>query len=450
MLSALDRFGLRHQIGWAMFLHAAILVGLVVVVIVIGGPGSSRTQVFRLAEPDDVASMADAFEQTPRPAWQVLANALSHDEQRVAIMRSFPPEASAADGEVSTPANLAPIEGAFATAVGPRPLRVVAQGATHTHLASGMVYSTAPLRVYIGLRTGDVMEVERLTSPPVGRWLANMPWLLATMLFIDGALVFWLAGLTKRPVDRLLQAVRKDDFEGMNLGGPRELAELGRAFRDLRANLHRLLEERTRMLAAIAHDYRTYLTRLELRADYIADERQRALASADIEEMNLLLDDTLTFAEQTVEGLGDVGRTDARAELEVIEADRQMLGQNITLSLGGGDLTARLPRIAFQRIVANLIDNAVQYGKNVEVCARSGDEAIVVTILDDGPGVPEDRIGDLTEPFLRLDESRARHTGGAGLGLSIVKALADRHNVSLALENREEGGFRVRLWLPTD
>jgi signal transduction histidine kinase len=217
----------------------------------------------------------------------------------------------------------------------------------------------------------------------------------------------------------------------------------------MRARLHTLLDERTRIIAAVAHDFRTYLTRLELRSDFIDDPEQRALAERDLSEMRHLIDDALTFARPGPEW-GDKGAiVDLHDELSDIIDMRRELGEDIRLAGNCAGWHARATPLALRRMLANLLDNAGRYGGGAIsiAVARSGG-AIVIGVEDDGPGVPDDRLPDLIEPFMRLESSRARHTGGVGLGLSIVQALAHRFGGTLHLENRREGGLRAVLALP--
>ena len=164
--------------------------------------------------------------------------------------------------------------------------------------------------------------------------------------------------------------------------------------------------------------------------------------------MSCLLDDTLTFAREMSaanDGFGET--TDLTMEIECAAATRRQLGELIVIGHLPASMTSSIPRIAFQRILGNLLDNASRYGGSAAISATSSAEQIEVVIDDDGPGVPEAQLSRLTEPFHRLEESRARHTGGAGLGLSIVQALIERHGGRLLLENRAGGGFRARLQL---
>lgn len=446
MLSRLRLDGLAQRIALLILCHAVILCGLLLAMLNAGD--DLRSPIYRFAEPVEVAAIANAFERTPPANHPDLVRAFTNELQQVAILRRWPSVDLSSVAPDMQP-GLDKTAAKFRTALEGRPFRIqMAGGEFRVNFdRERRLLSHKPVRVLILLKTGEILAVRRVTFPVVARVIAYAPRLAVAIAIVDILLILWLAALTTRPVDRLLTAVRADKMEGLAIAGPRELVELGSAFSALRARLHGLIEERTRILAAIAHDFRTYLTRLQLRADYIDDAQQRALAEEDLREMNMLLSDTLTFAGQSAEGYGDPEDTDMRVELETAIADRRQLGQSVQLGPLPLKLRARVARISCRRMLANLIDNAVRYGDRAYVHVECVDGSIVVTVEDDGPGVPEEHLAELTEPFLRLESSRARHTGGAGLGLSIVQALAHRHGGALVLGNRPEGGFRARLTL---
>lgn len=115
---------------------------------------------------------------------------------------------------------------------------------------------------------------------------------------------------------------------------------------------------------------------------------------------------------------------------------------------GDVPLPCKCEPLAFRRILANLIDNAIRYGARARIALGEEDGTVIVSVTDDGPGVPPDLISRVTEPFERIEPSRSRHSGGVGLGLSIVKALAENHGGTIAIENRMTGGLRVAVRLP--
>ena len=307
--------------------------------------------------------------------------------------------------------------------------------------------SRDPFRVLVALPDGSAIEIQRMAVMRLSKLANNLTEWIVLVLFLDLVIIAWLVAEVTRPVDRLVRAVKHDDIDAMVISQPREFAELGRAFHDLRVRLNDMMEERIRIIAAIAHDFRTYLTRFELRSDFIEDPEERAAMLRDLHEMRDLMDDALTFADSDREKADDAG-FDLRAELEHAIAVRGGAGQTVRL-LPGPDTTVRASPPAFRRMIANLLDNAAQYaGEECVVSWSLTRRSVLVTVEDDGPGIPADRLQDMLEPFARLEQSRARNTGGVGLGLSIVHELAQRSGGHLRLENRAEGGLRAILELP--
>jgi signal transduction histidine kinase len=253
-----------------------------------------------------------------------------------------------------------------------------------------------------------------------------------------------------RPTRRLAQAARgladNIDMADMPVKGAAEIRALSTAFNDMKQTIRGLMNERTRMLAAVAHDLRTYLTRLRLRTEFIADPEQQARAVQDITEMGLLIDDTIMFAREAT-GHGDtvVVATDVRRELREFISVRREIGELVSGQTEAEPLMARCAPLALRRMLANLTDNALRYGKTARLDAYIVAGEIRITVDDDGPGVPEEAAARLMEPFERLEPSRGRSTGGAGLGLAIVKALAKSQHGNLRIENRPEGGLRATI-----
>jgi signal transduction histidine kinase len=198
------------------------------------------------------------------------------------------------------------------------------------------------------------------------------------------------------------------------------------------------------MLAAIAHDMRTYLTRLRLRAEYIDAAEQRTKAVQDLDEMALLLDDTLLFARTDSDTSVHPEPIGLAAELARIVAQRIEMGCAVTLE---GDVagTVMADRIGLRRMLANLIDNGLRYGTRVMLTVCETGSMIEIAVADDGPGVPADALARLGQPYARIDPSRDRATGGAGLGLAIVGALAGQMGARLILANRTPHGLLATL-----
>jgi signal transduction histidine kinase len=230
------------------------------------------------------------------------------------------------------------------------------------------------------------------------------------------------------------------------LRGSAEMRQAARAFNDMQAGLRRLVENRTRMLAAISHDLRTPLTLLRLRAEAVenAEERERMLAT--IAEMNGMIEATLAFARD--EATAEPRRpTDVTALVASIVDDMADAGAEVTMAPAEPVVCDCQPA-ALRRALRNLVDNAVKYGMAAAVAVSATARSVTVTVDDQGPGIPEAELGRVVEPFYRLEASRNRATGGIGLGLAIAASIAAAHGGELTLVNRPEGGLRATLRLP--
>jgi len=431
---------LRDRIAVIVLLHLLAMVA--VITIFVQQTDASRMDPFyRLPDPAKVALIASAFERTPPETHGDLARAFSDLTLTVSLRPRLPDPMPGA----VTPETLL----RYRDALGGRPFRVQVFGAEGTRSFDSQPGLTrSPIRIVVQLPGGQALTVEQKVTAPVTKILDNLILFLVVVAVLDVLVILWLAAQTTRPVERLAAAVRRDGLDDFQQSGPREIVELGETIRQLRARLRGMIDERTRMLAAIAHDYRTYLTRMDLRREFIDDPRQRELAGKDVEEMRDLLSDTLTFARESSTSETELATCEVRGELAAIAMERSRVAQNIEITPIGEAIVVRASHLSFQRMMANLLDNAVRYGgERVRVRVQADKAHIHILVEDDGPGVPDGDLARLLQPFERLEPSRARQTGGVGLGLSIVQALARRYEGGLQLENRKEGGFRAILTL---
>jgi len=277
-------------------------------------------------------------------------------------------------------------------------------------------------------------------------------WLLYAIMFplCLGLLAYVVARMATRPLGRLAQAATAlgGDINQPPLpeSGPSEVRHAAAAFNVMQARIRSYVEERTEMLAAIAHDLQTPLTRLRLRLEKVADETLRDKLVADLSAMQGMIREDLDLAMSLDTG-GMMQRVDLDSLLSSVCADAVDTGQDVTLS---GQTRASIPAIpiALQRCLANLIDNAVKYGGYARVTtAREGNEA-VIRVRDGGPGIPEAQIGKVFDPYYRIEASRSRETGGTGLGLTIARNIARKHGGTLVLHNASGGGLECTLTLP--
>lgn len=280
--------------------------------------------------------------------------------------------------------------------------------------------------------------------PPPELWIAQVLQFGAVML----ALWFGTRQLV-RPVADLAQAASRlgDNLSSPPLAetGPREAREAARGFNRMQERIRLQLEERGRFLAAVSHDLRTPLTRMRLRTTRLAESLDRDKLQADIEEMAHMLDATLSYLRGAAQS-ESWQMLDVQALIETLAEDAQEAGQQVSVSGQAAPLLA-LPG-ALRRCVGNLLDNAMQYGQRADIHLLDSAGQLQIEIGDQGPGIPENRIHAVFEPFVRLEESRNRHSGGVGLGLSIALELAHQHGGELTLHNRPQGGLLARLVLP--
>jgi len=227
--------------------------------------------------------------------------------------------------------------------------------------------------------------------------------------------------------------------------GARELRNATRAFNTMQERLQRYMDSRTHFLAAMSHDLRTPLTRLKLRAETLDDPVLRDRFNADLDEMNHMV----TGALNLFRGV-DHDEPLANVQMETLLADlRTELAEIGTRFEMNGHCAPLLARpLALKRCLTNLVANAAKYGRNTTVALEDSPSELVVRVQDEGPGIPDDMLERVFEPFFRLEGSRNADTGGVGLGLSIARDIAQSHGGSLVLKNRSPHGLEAILRLP--
>ncbi|GEO00980.1 hypothetical protein NSE01_28120 [Novosphingobium sediminis] len=265
-----------------------------------------------------------------------------------------------------------------------------------------------------------------------------LPMLLPT--FVLGALAWFMFRATMRSLQTLVSALRH--IETPNAGGlpeqgPDEVRRLIRAFNQMQRRIQRQQSERTQSMLAIGHDLRTPLARLQLRLDGARlEEETRAELEHDIGEMRHLLESLQAFVEA-----GGTQIPPQRIDIAIMAATLvdSAADQGLDAIYDGPESCEIMARaVSIRRALANLIDNALHYAGSVRVSLASEPDAVVIRIEDDGPGIPEDRMEDVFQPFFRLDTARTRDTPGMGLGLSIVKAAVLLEGGTLSLINKRQ------------
>jgi signal transduction histidine kinase len=228
--------------------------------------------------------------------------------------------------------------------------------------------------------------------------------------------------------------------------GPVEVRRAARAFNTMRERIRNLVAERMQAMAAVSHDLRTPITRLRLRSEFLEDEATRSLIDADLGEMEAMIDSTLDYLRggASSEPLRPV---DLASVIETIVDEHVDQGHRVSLvGLNSAPVQGRL--LSLKRAASNVIGNAVKYGQAVTVSITDAGDSFAVIVEDEGPGIAEADRERVFHPFVRLEESRGRQTGGSGLGLTIALAIVRSHDGRIVLDNRPEGGLRVTLQLP--
>jgi signal transduction histidine kinase len=229
--------------------------------------------------------------------------------------------------------------------------------------------------------------------------------------------------------------------------GTVEVRETAHVFNEMSRQLSDQVHSRALLVAAISHDLRTPLTRIRMRLEGSEGDPLTARSIADIHEMDDLIESALEVFRGTSPREEPAEVTDVFALVQALIDDLADLGQPV--GVRGEPAPARVQSAGLRRVVSNLVNNALRYGKRADVRVRTAGDAVHIVIEDEGPGIPEAQLDAVMKPFYRLETSRNRLTGGSGLGLYIARDLVARQGGTLTLQNRAEGGLRATIALPT-
>lgn len=286
------------------------------------------------------------------------------------------------------------------------------------------------------------------TTAPAWAWTSLVS--MAAMAIAITLIVVLSVRRITRPMRALAAAAdglgRGEEVAPLPEDGPEDVRRTTHAFNEMGARLQRFVRDRTRMLAAISHDLRTPITSLRLRAEFVEDGETRRKILETLDEMQAMTEAALAFVREDA-AREDTRRVDLAALIESLCDDLRDGGMEVTFA--GADKTPIPCRpVALKRAIRNLIENAVAYGERARIALRQSAAELEITVDDDGPGIPEADLDRVFEPFLRLETSRSRETGGVGLGLAIARSIARSHGGDIELSNRPEGGLRATLRLP--
>lgn len=274
--------------------------------------------------------------------------------------------------------------------------------------------------------------------------LMTLAILILVLFFVIRRITRPLATLTARVDDF---ARDPDTVVELEEVGPADTRQLIAAHNAMEARIVALLDEKDVMLGAIGHDLKTPLAALRVRIENVSDEDQRAKMADSIEDITATLDDILMLARLGRKGSLETEAVDLGALAIGVVEEFEDLGDPVTI-IDPQRLVANVQVTWIKRALRNLTSNAVRYGGGAEVSMVRGESHAILRVEDSGSGIPEEAIAQMMEPFTRGEASRNKATGGAGLGLTLARAIAQAHGGSIVLANRDEGGLRSEIRLP--
>lgn len=405
---------------------------------------------FPIPLPRQVAAIVETIEATSPEKVDTLLDALNSSGLLVTVLA----EAPEFEHAEALPRMRQALE-VYLIGLGGRPVEVFVE-ADSGYIAPAVVAeqdglrATRPIRIVVGLKDGRFVSVEaygeifgRLTGVRLALGM------LIAVLFV-GAATLWAVRRQVGPIERLAEAV--DGIAGPDSGlpplpddGPREVRNLVFAMERMHRRIQDLLTARTHMLAAIGHDFGTYLSRLRLRVEFIGDDAHREKAISDIEDMHALMTDTLTLArleENRSPAVFDLTQIVTRLVDSAASANEPVIMNDSDAVWVEGHSAA------MARAVGNLISNAVRYGGRADVTVFRQGDMVEVRVEDEGPGIPLEEREAVLEPFYRTDKSRNLDSRSFGLGLAIVADIVRRHGGEMELGDRPGGGLRASIRLP--
>ena len=273
-------------------------------------------------------------------------------------------------------------------------------------------------------------------------------WMVGTSLVLLLFAVIFLRNQI-RPIQRLADAAeafgKGREVPNFRPRGAREVRRAAQAFIEMKNRVERTIEQRTAMLAGVSHDLRTVLTRFKLELALAGTGPEISAMKKDVDEMARMVEAYLSFAR------GDLGEESAPVDmaefLEQLRADLEREGHRASVTFHGPTIVTVRPA-AFKRCLSNLVSNAARFAKTISITGHRDHRYLIITVDDDGPGIPADMREEVFKPFLRLDDARNQDEGGSGLGLSIARDIARSHGGDVTLADSSLGGLRATVRIP--
>jgi signal transduction histidine kinase len=324
-------------------------------------------------------------------------------------------------------------------------LRPAYLGATDEQNRRGRVMTAA-----IALADGSGLKFQvPMADPSSAPGLVVILQIAASGLLIV-AMSLWAVRRLTQPLAMLAGAAeqlgRNVNAAPLPVTGSREMRQAAQVFNAMQDRIRRFVGGRIELIAAISHDLRTPLTRLRLRAELMDNEETRNKMKSDLAEMEQMIEATLLFAREE-------GNQEARMPVDLVSLVESVCDglPNVKVRCDasvGNRLVYECQPLALRRCIGNLVSNAVKYGRRADVILSAAPDAVLITVDDEGEGIALTDQERVFEAFVRLDASRNRETGGAGLGLATARMVARNHGGDVTICNRPEGGLRATLRLP--
>lgn len=301
---------------------------------------------------------------------------------------------------------------------------------------------------YVSIQLNEKEWLNARVLSPVDELVILLPVILSAGLTLVGILLV-VTIIVKRitaPLRKLSLAAERFGQGGavgyVEVEGPDELKSTTAAFNTMQERLSRFVEDRTKMLAAVSHDLRTPITSLRLGAEFVKDPELKSEMIQTLKDMDSMVEGCLAFAKQEVheEKSETVNLVETLSNLA-----REFPGVAFSTNLRAHRFLCR--PVSLRRAIRNVLENAVNYGSKVHVTVDSDDDGVSIEIVDEGPGVPDEMLDDIFEPFFRVDEGRNTETGNVGLGLSIARTIVHKHGGTIRATN-VLNGLKMRIWLP--
>ena len=373
----------------------------------------------------------------------------STSSQPTDLTARSPGAAQPAPAPAQAPASAAsaPASSAVSAASSPTPGNGERHNNRRFRMIQPVIYVTGQAR----LTDGTVLTFRHNLPEPGADWPIRLLGLLVFLGLSVALLSAWAVRRLTQPLASLADAAtglaQNLEREPLPETGPREVVQAARAFNAMQRDFKRTLDTRAQALAAVSHDLRMPITRLRLRLERLEEGDLRNKMDDDLTEMDGMIGNTLEYlrAGSIVE---KASKIDLEALIESVTEDITNLGATVRQhGQASAPVTAR--PLALRRCLTNLMDNARRYGGgDLDVSITEREKQIQVIVEDRGPGIPESELERVFEPYVRVEVSRAKHTGGTGLGLAIARAIARSHGGEVTLENRPGGGVKAVLSLP--